>query len=48
MYLQEGDFGVNGVAVLSFSSRGNFNARYRGIILPGGMRFFMLLADGIR
>ena len=36
--------------VLSFFSSGNFdfNVRYCGIIQPCGMRFFILLANGIR
>ena len=51
--LQEGDMGVYGIAVLAFFSCGIsviliFNVRYCAIILLCGMRFFIILADGIR
>ena len=49
----EGDMGVYGTEVLSFFSSGISeilisNVRYCGIIQPCGMRFFILLANGIR
>ena len=47
---REGDMGVYGIAVLSFFFKRyfgdfdfDFNVRYCGIILPCGMRFFILL-----
>ena len=53
IFLEEGDMGVYGIEVLSnFFQRyfGNldYNGRYCGIIQRRGMRFFTLVANGIR
>ena len=49
----EGDMGVYGIAESGFFSCGIsviliFHVRYCGIISLCGMRFFIILADGIR
>ena len=50
---EEGDLGVNGIAVLNFffvRCFGNFdfNVRYCGFVDPCGIRFFAVSVDGIR
>ena len=48
MFFVEGDIGVYGIAVLSFFFKrylGNFDFN---IIQPSGMRFFILLGNGIQ
>ena len=48
--IMEGDMGVYGIELFFKQYFGNFdfNVRYCGIIQPCGMRFFILLVNGIR